>query len=211
MYYSNYNKPYPYGIKPPFSSSGRRYPNSRISSYDNGIYTPKYDSELKYAGQYYIPRFEDFPYMGRTRNYLELQDYGPEPFAIKIDEAAKNNTNFRTALWTGEYLQLTLMSIHVGKNIGFELHPDNDQYIRIVEGRGIVMMGDSRDQLDFRIRVGANDIFIIPAGVWHDLINIGDIPLKLYSIYAPPQHPHGTVHETKEDAMGAEENEKNQG
>jgi mannose-6-phosphate isomerase-like protein (cupin superfamily) len=93
-----------------------------------------------------------------------------------------------------------LMNINVGDDIGLEMHFDLDQFIRIEEGRGIVMMGDRKDQLDFRARVYDDYAIFIPAGKWHNLINIGRTPLKLYSIYAPPEHPRGTVHKTKEDA-----------
>jgi mannose-6-phosphate isomerase-like protein (cupin superfamily) len=131
---------------------------------------------------------------------LRLRDYGPEPFAVNINDATKQNDNFRTALWTGDYMQLTLMSIPVGGEIGLENHPNNDQFIRIEEGQGIVKMGDRKDRLDFQEKVLDDYAFIIPAGKWHNLINTGNIPIKLYSIYAPPQHPHGTVHRTAEDA-----------
>ncbi|MFW6265002.1 MAG: cupin domain-containing protein [Bacillota bacterium] len=129
-----------------------------------------------------------------------LRDYGPCPFVINIEEATVENDYFRIALWTGEYLQLTLMSIDPGDDIGLEMHPDIDQFIRIEQGRGTVMMGDTRDQLHYRTRVYDDDAIFIPAGTWHNLVNIGRAPLKLYSIYAPPEHPRGTVHETKEDA-----------
>jgi mannose-6-phosphate isomerase-like protein (cupin superfamily) len=92
------------------------------------------------------------------------------------------------------------MSINVGDDIGLEIHPDLDQFIRIEEGQGLIMMGDSKDKLYFQKRVYDDYAIVIPAGKWHNLINTGRIPLKLYSIYAPPQHPRGTVHETKEDA-----------
>ena len=131
--------------------------------------------------------------------YIELKDYGPNPFTVDIEDATKQNTNFRTALWTGTHLQLTLMSINVGDDIGLENHPKIDQFIRIEEGEALVMMGDSKDNLNFRRRIGDDDIVIIPAGKWHNLINIGQKPLKLYSIYAPPQHPKGTIHKTKSD------------
>lgn len=139
---------------------------------------------------------------------VQLKDYGPEPFVVDIEEAAMQNTNFRTALWTGNHLQLTLMSINVGEDIGLEVHPDSDQFIRIEEGQGIVKMGDSRDNLDFERAVYDDFIFIIPAGKWHNLINTGNRPIKLYSIYAPPQHPRGTVHRTKREAEAAEMNHR---
>jgi mannose-6-phosphate isomerase-like protein (cupin superfamily) len=133
-----------------------------------------------------------------------FSDYGPNPFVINIDKATKQNNTFRTALWTGNHLQLTLMSIRVGEDIGLENHPNLDQFLRIEQGQGLVMMGQSRGNLDFQRSVGDGSAVIIPAGTWHNLINTGNIPLKLYSIYAPPQHAKGTVHRTKADAMAAE-------
>jgi len=131
---------------------------------------------------------------------IRLKDYGPKPFVVNIEEATKRNNNFRLALWTGCYLQLTLMSIQAGEEIGLEMHPDLDQFIRIEEGQGIVKMGNRKDKLDFQKKVSDDYAIFIPAGKWHNLINTGSKPLKLYSIYAPPEHPHGTVHKTKEDA-----------
>jgi mannose-6-phosphate isomerase-like protein (cupin superfamily) len=139
-----------------------------------------------------------------NRHYYNMKtDYGPEPFVVNINEAAKRNDNFRTALWTGEHLQLTLMSINVGEDIGLECHPDVDQFIRIEEGEGLVLMGKNKNRLDFRANVSDDFALIIPAGTWHNLINTGCSPLKLYSIYAPPQHPWGTIHKTKADAEEA--------
>lgn len=133
-----------------------------------------------------------------------LKDYGPEPFVIDIEKATEINNTFRTALWTGNHLQVTLMSINVGEDIGLEIHPDHDQFIRIEEGQGLVKMGDRKDRINFQKRVRDGFAVIIPAGKWHNLINTGDKPLKLYSIYAPTEHPHGTVHKTKAEAEEAE-------
>lgn len=130
----------------------------------------------------------------------ESNDYGPYPFVINIEKATLQNNYFRTALWTGNYLQLTLMSINPGDDIGLEIHPDLDQFIRIEQGQGVVMMGDSKNNLNFQKKVSDDYAIIIPANKWHNFINTGRMPLKLYSIYAPPQHPFGTVHVTKEDA-----------
>lgn len=127
-------------------------------------------------------------------------DYGPDPFVINIEEATKENNYFREALWTGDHLQLTLMSIGVGQDIGVENHPNLDQFLRIEEGNGLILMGNRRERPNYQKRVGKDFAIIIPAGTWHNLINTGNCPLKLYSIYAPPQHPFGTVHETKADA-----------
>lgn len=178
-------------------------------------------SYLKYRYPYYedMPQYEDdlmfdddnydyYDYIPRFDEELELKDYGPEPFAIDINKATIQNENFRTALWTGEHLQVTLMSIPVGGEIGLENHPNLDQFIRIEEGEGIVKMGDSKNNLDFQERVYDDFAFIIPANTWHNLVNTGDVPIKLYSIYAPPQHPFGTVHKTKADAEAAEDEER---
>lgn len=129
-----------------------------------------------------------------------IRDYGPEPFVVNIEEITKLNNTFRTALWTGEHLQLTLMSIPVGESIGLEIHPDTDQFLRLEQGEGLVQMGKDKNNLSFQKRVSNNFAFVVPAGTWHNLINIGNIPIKLYSIYAPPKHPRGTVHLTKADA-----------
>lgn len=135
---------------------------------------------------------------------MELKDYGANPFVINIEDATKENSNYRTALWTGNTLQLTLMSIEVGEDVGLEVHHDIDQFLRIEEGEGLVQMGSSEDQLDFEKQVEDDDVVLVPAGKWHNLKNTGVQPLKVYSIYAPVEHPHGTVHETRADGMAAE-------
>lgn len=169
------------------------------------INTPMYPSsdEMEYDSRFDFFQLAN-PY---DDGLIQLKDYGPEPFAVNIMEATKQNDAYRTTLWTGSHLQLTLMSIKVGEDIGLEVHPDLDQFIRIEEGQGLVKMGDSKYNLDFQTNVYDDFAFIIPAGKWHNLINTGYTPLKLYSIYAPPQHPYGTVHETKADAQAAEENQ----
>lgn len=153
-----------------------------------------------YFNRYYDNYLNDYynPYYRMYTN--SIRDYGPEPFAVNIEQIAKENNTFRTALWTGEHLQLTLMSIPVRESIGLEFHPDTDQFIRIEQGDGLVQMGTDKNNLNFQRRVYNNFAFIVPAGTWHNLINIGNVPIKLYSIYAPPKHPRGTVHITKADA-----------
>ena len=149
------------------------------------------------------------PYCGNPQMYEtntwnepeeQMKDYGPEPYVVNIAEVTKENDNFRTTLWTGDHLQLTLMSINPQEDIGLEIHPDVDQFIRIEQGQGIVRMGNRKDMMNFQERVYDDFAILIPAGTWHNIINTGEEPLKLYSIYAPPQHPKGTVHMTKEDA-----------
>lgn len=131
----------------------------------------------------------------------QTQDRGPEPLVVNIECATQKNQNFRTALWTGRHLQLTLMSIPVGGDIGTEIHEDTDQFLRIESGFGLVKMGCSRNALNQQQRVDGSDAVIVPAGTWHNIVNVGNVPLKLYSVYAPPKHPFGTVHRTKADAQ----------
>lgn len=136
------------------------------------------------------------------RNMREenIKDYGPNPLVINIEEATNANDNFRTALWTGKHLQITVMSIPVGESIGLELHPETDQFLRIEQGIGFVEMGDERTNLNFAKRAFEDYAIVIPAGKWHNVTNIGSVPLKVYSIYSPPNHPKGTIHKTKKDA-----------
>lgn len=136
--------------------------------------------------------------MGRNQMDKEVYDYGPDPLIININRFSKLNPNYRTALWTGQHLQVTLMDIKVGGDIGLEMHNNLDQFIRVVSGVGFVKIGECKDRLDIQQKVDGEYAVLIPAGTWHNLINIGNTPLKLYSIYAPPQHPFGTIHETKE-------------
>lgn len=138
------------------------------------------------------------------RNSIELKDYGPVPFVVNINEATKQNNTYRTALWTGNHLQVTLMSLKVGEDIGLEIHPNVDQFLRIEQGQGIVQMGKRKDNLNFVTKVYDEFAIMIPAGTWHNVTNTGNTPLKLYSIYAPPHHPIGTVHVTKADALAIE-------
>ena len=148
-------------------------------------------------GNYYNP-YNYMNYYNMNPNYI--RDYGPEPFVMNINEVTKQNNNFRTAIWTGNHLQVTLMSKIVGESIGLEMHPDVDQFIRIEQGYGLVQMGNNKNNLNFERKVYDDFAIIIPAGKWHNLTNIGNVPIKLYSIYAPPNHPKGTIHRTKADA-----------
>lgn len=177
--------------------------------------TPYYGTASMYNYMEY-PNYWAYPYGAIPANQLNpyhasngsnrmiLRDYGPNPFVININEATKQNNVYRTALWTGDYLQLTLMSLNPGEDIGLEMHPDVDQFIRIEQGQGITQMGMTRDNLNFERNVADDSAIFIPAGTWHNLTNTGNIPLRLYSIYAPPNHPFGTVHPTKAAAMTGE-------
>lgn len=135
----------------------------------------------------------------KTSEKVEIKDFGPEPFVFNIEEYTLQNETFRTSLWTGTSMQMTLMNILPGEDIGLELHTTIDQFLRVESGSGIVKMGDSGDNLSFEKRIEDDFAIFIPAGKWHNIINDSDEPLKLYSIYAPVEHPHSTVHQTKAD------------
>lgn len=131
-------------------------------------------------------------------------DHGPDPYVVDVEQVTTANDTFRTAAWTGEHLQMTLMSIPVGGEIGLELHEGTDQFLRVEAGQARVQMGKAKDDLSFDKQVEADWAIFVPTGWWHNVTNTGDEPLKVYSIYAPSHHPHGTVHATKADAEAAE-------
>jgi mannose-6-phosphate isomerase-like protein (cupin superfamily) len=122
-----------------------------------------------------------------------------------IESATLANDAFRTVLFTADHVQLTVMSIPPGGEIGREVHPDNDQFLRIEQGDARVEFGTGKDSVDERHEVKADWAVIVPAGVWHNVVNIGWDDLKLYSLYAPPHHADGTVHRTKADSDAAED------
>lgn len=128
-----------------------------------------------------------------------MKDHGPHPYVVDIEKATLANDDYRSTLWTGKNIQMTLMSIPVGGDIGLEVHPDNDQFLRLEQGRARVQMGPSKDDLTFDEEVSDDWVILVPAGSWHNVTNIGDRPLKIYAIYGPAHHPHGTVHPTKQD------------
>lgn len=183
-------------------SLGNMYNAYRTYSYPYYNNTPMYRHSSNETG--FNSGF-GFSQPMQNNGLIPIRDYGPKPYVVNINEATKQNDTYRTALWTGTHLQLTLMSLNVGEDIGLEIHPNVDQFLRVEEGQGIVMMGKNQYNLDFRRNVSDDFAILIPAGTWHNVVNTGNTPLKLYSIYAPPQHPHGTVHETKAEAMAAEE------
>ena len=139
-----------------------------------------------------------------NRPLMPSMDQGPAPFVTDIEKMTRQNTNYRTALWTGQKLQLTLMCIPAGDEIGLEVHPDTEQFLRIENGSGMVMMGPSENRLHCKQPISDGCAVLIPAGTWHNIVNTGTCPLKLYTIYAPPHHPRGIVQSTKAcaDAQG---------
>jgi mannose-6-phosphate isomerase-like protein (cupin superfamily) len=121
-----------------------------------------------------------------------------------IEHLTLENETFRTVLFTGAHIQLTVMRLAPGEDIGTEVHPDRDQFIRIEEGQARVEFGRTEAGVDEAHDLSDDWTVVIPAGIWHNVINTGTGELKLYSLYSPPEHPDGTVHRTKADAQAAE-------
>lgn len=121
-----------------------------------------------------------------------------------IEQMTLDNTTFRTVVFTGAHTQLTMMRLAPGEDIGREVHPDRDQFLRLEQGTVRVELGGSEEAIEETHDVAADWAFIVPAGVWHNVVNTGDNEVKLYSLYSPPEHPDGTIHRTKRDAEEAE-------
>jgi mannose-6-phosphate isomerase-like protein (cupin superfamily) len=141
---------------------------------------------------------------------MTIKDIGPAPQAFDLETATVENPNYRTVAWSGKYLQLTLMSIPVGGDVGLESHPETDQFLRLDAGRGRVQMGPAMDQLDFDREVGDGWAIFVPAGTWHNVTNIGEVPMQLYTVYAPVHHASGKVQATaaaaaQDEGSGADE------
>jgi mannose-6-phosphate isomerase-like protein (cupin superfamily) len=121
-----------------------------------------------------------------------------EKSIVPIVKLALNNDSFRDEVITGKECQVVLMTIQPGEEIGAEVHDDHDQILVFVEGNGqAVLAGQARE-------VGVNDLVFVNAGVEHNFINTGSRPLRLYTVYAPPEHPAGTRHDSKTEADEAE-------
>lgn len=116
------------------------------------------------------------------------------PYLADVVKLAKGNENFRQVLFTTELSQLVLMSIPVGGEIGSEIHSGIDQVLSIVEGEGESILNSKKD------KVATGSVIVVPAGTRHNFVNTGALSLKLYTIYAPPDHAPGTVHRTKAEA-----------
>ena len=122
-------------------------------------------------------------------------------YVDNIEEATKSNGDFRRVLYTGKNLQLVLMTLKPGDEIGEEVHEDRDQFFRVEDGRGTVYIDGAANQVEDDFAV------IVPAGARHNVVNTGDEPLKLYTIYGPPEHRDGIVHRDKAQAEADHEND----
>jgi mannose-6-phosphate isomerase-like protein (cupin superfamily) len=117
-----------------------------------------------------------------------------------IESQTLQNTSFRRVLFTGKHAQLVVMCLQPGEAIGDEVHPNVDQFFRIEQGEARFVFNGKEEHV-----VRAADAVVVPAGTYHNVINASKTtPLKLYTIYSPPNHPDGTVHKTKAEAEAAE-------
>lgn len=120
-------------------------------------------------------------------------------FVDDIEKRTVENDDFRRVLYTGRHIQLVLMTLQPGEEIGSEVHDDGDQFFRFEEGRGEVHIDDARHQVE------DDDAVVVPAGARHNVVNTGDAPLRFYTVYGPPEHRDGVVHATKAEADAQEE------
>ena len=129
---------------------------------------------------------------------MESRPQTQEAHPVDIVAAARSNEAFRREVLTGEHEQVVVMTIPPGGEIGDEVHPDTDQVLAFVDGRGEASLDGQRSA------IGPNDLVFVRAGTRHNFVNTGDAPLRLITIYAPPEHEPGTVHQTKAEADAAE-------
>ena len=136
-----------------------------------------------------------------------IEDIGPEPQSFDLERATKKNTNYRAVAWSGRYLQVTLMSIPAGHDIGLEAHPETDQFLRLDAGHGLVQMGAAKDKLTFEKEVSNGWCVLVPAGTWHNITNTGATPMQVYAIYAPAHHKPEKVQATAAEAEADKDDE----
>ncbi len=120
-------------------------------------------------------------------------------FIDNLEDLTEDNRAFRRVVYTGRHLQLVLMSLAPGEDIGEEVHATHDQFFRVEEGEGAVVING------VRTRLRDDDAVIVPAGARHNVFNTGREPLKLYTLYGPPEHRDGVVHHRKADALKSDE------
>ena len=136
---------------------------------------------------------------------MKIEDIGPQPNSFDLEKATVENDVYRRVAWTGKYLQVTLMSIPVGESIGLEVHPETDQFLRLDAGKGRAVMGPAEDDLNWEQDVEDGWSVQVPAGMWHDVINTGAEPMRLYVVYAPTHHAVGKIHPTSAESEADEE------
>lgn len=138
---------------------------------------------------------------------MTVHDIGPKPQSFDLEHATQANRHYRSVAWSGRYLQVTLMSIPVGSDIGLEMHPETDQLLRLDAGQGRVQIGTAKDKLTFDEEVSDGWCILVPAGSWHNVTNTGDVPMQLYAVYAPAHHKPGKIHHKASDAAADADDE----
>jgi mannose-6-phosphate isomerase-like protein (cupin superfamily) len=136
----------------------------------------------------------------KSESESESENETKSEYFGNIDEDTVNNENYRKVIYTGNNMQLVLMSLKPGEEIGSEVHEDGDQFFRVESGKGTLVLDG--EEFEFETDFGMT----ISAGKEHNIINSGDELLKVYSIYAPPEHPEGTIEKDKGDGEEIEEN-----
>lgn len=131
---------------------------------------------------------------------FDYKDNGQMPRIDSLEEMTLDNSNFRTTIWSGVNLQVTLMTIPAGEEMGLETHAGIDQLYHIVEGKGTIHLGRMEDNLDEQ-QVEAGSSILVPASMWHNLVNDGQEDIKMYTVYGAIEHKPGTVHKTKQDEL----------
>lgn len=146
-------------------------------------------------------------FTAKAEDSPEAKEDGGEPWVLDIEEATVANVHYRIEQWTGKYMQMVLMSIKPGEEIDLEIHENHDQFIRIEQGEARILMGKTKEDLSFDETVQDDWAIFIPAGYYHNVKNIGEEDLKIYTIYTPKEHPEGTLHSTYKEAQAAHQGE----
>ena len=136
-----------------------------------------------------------------------IHDIGPAPQSFDIETATRENTDYRAVAWSGRHLQVTLMSIPVGGDIGLEAHPETDQFLRLEAGSGRAQMGVTKGKPSFERDVSDGWCVLVPAGTWHNITNTGTTPMQVYAIYAPAHHTPNKVQATAAAATADKDDE----
>ncbi len=163
----------------------------------NGWYNPQHNAQMKSTDGSPMPNSWRDNQNAPKCTSGAMRDRGNEPIVFDIRKEAYMTPDFRTALWTGGNLQLVLMTIPVGEEIGVERHEGIDQLIGVISGTGEVVFGNRENFFAPPLPLDAHSVILIPSGTYHNVKNVGMTPLKLYSVYAPKAHKFGTVDKTK--------------
>ena len=170
--------------------------NGGYGCYQNGGYNPQSDSQIRNTDDSLMQNSRRDNQNAPKCTSGAMRDRGNEPIVFDIRKEAYMTPDFRTALWTGGNLQLVVMTVPVGEEIGVERHEGIDQLIGVISGAGEVAFGNRENFFAPPLPLDAHSVVLIPSGTYHNVKNVGMTPLKLYSVYAPKAHKFGTVDKT---------------